>query len=102
MRHLVMEHGLPFRLDVDSNNIATRTAGGVVCDAISATDDEGHYHLITTESGVSHAYILQRLPGFMFQLYDDKDKVDILDTLHRSEHQRPIQLQRLCCLIMGA
>ncbi|ETV90411.1 hypothetical protein H310_14814 [Aphanomyces invadans] len=98
MRHLVMEHVLPFRLEAATNNIATRKASGVACDAISATDEEGLYLLITTESDVSDACILQRLPGFMFHLYDGKDKVDILDTLHRSEHQRPIQLQRLCRL----
>ncbi|ETV96445.1 hypothetical protein H310_10197 [Aphanomyces invadans] len=50
MRHHVMEHGLPLRLDAATNNIATRSANGVVCGAISATDDEGLYLLITTES----------------------------------------------------
>ncbi|RHY23197.1 hypothetical protein DYB32_009281, partial [Aphanomyces invadans] len=78
-----MEHGLPLCLDAATNNIATRSANGVVCGAISATDDEGLYLLITTESDVRHAYILQRLPGFMLHLNDGKDHVDILDTLHR-------------------
>ncbi|ETW09753.1 hypothetical protein H310_00238 [Aphanomyces invadans] len=76
IRHLVLDHALPFRNESVTTNIAKRSANDVVYDMISAAADGGVYLVITSEK-----------------------EVDILETFQREDNQRPHHLQRISRLI---